>query len=164
MSSRGCLPSRFDRRTEFPRATRITAIMPARPPVLGFAVPVALSVAALAAACAYPRPARDAAIAPAERDAAVRAVGQALDDLHASAARADEAAYFAHFADDGVFLGTDSTERWDVPAFRAYAHPRFAAGKAWTFRATRRAILISADGALAWFDEDLATERLGPAR
>jgi hypothetical protein len=101
---------------------------------------------------------------PRGTDAARAAVTRALDDLHDAAARADEARYFAHFADDAVFLGTDATERWDLPAFRAFAHPHFAAGKAWSFHAVRRAVTFSADGRLAWFDEDLATEKLGPAR
>jgi ketosteroid isomerase-like protein len=85
-----------------------------------------------------------------------------LDRFHAAAAAADEAAYFALFAEGGVFLGTDAKERWTVPAFRAYAHPRFASGKAWSFRATRRDLSVRGD--VAWFDEDLATPNLGPAR
>ncbi len=101
---------------------------------------------------------------PVDRAAEARAIATALDDFHDAAAHADEARYFAHFADDGVFLGTDATERWDVAAFRAYAHPRFASGKAWMFHATRRAISVSSDARFAYFDEDLATERLGPAR
>jgi hypothetical protein len=101
---------------------------------------------------------------PVDRAAAERSIATALDDFHDAAAHADEARYFAHFADDGVFLGTDATERWDVAAFRAYAHPRFASGKAWSFHATRRAISVSGDAHFAYFDEDLATERLGPAR
>lgn len=93
---------------------------------------------------------------------AEQAIASALDDFHDAAARADEDRYFAHFAPAGVFLGTDATERWDVAAFRAYAHPHFAKGKAWTFRAVRRAVSIRGD--LAWFDEDLETQNLGPAR
>ncbi|HWE22969.1 MAG TPA: nuclear transport factor 2 family protein [Myxococcales bacterium] len=85
-----------------------------------------------------------------------------LDDFHDAAARADEERYFAHFAPDGVFLGTDATERWNVAAFRAYAHPYFACGKAWSLRAVRRAVTVR--GEVAWFDEDLETENLGPAR
>ncbi|HYZ88919.1 MAG TPA: nuclear transport factor 2 family protein [Myxococcales bacterium] len=85
-----------------------------------------------------------------------------LDDFHDAAARADEERYFAHFAPDGVFLGTDATERWNVAAFRAYAHPYFARGKAWSFRAVRRAVIVRGDA--AWFDEDLETQNLGPAR
>lgn len=85
-----------------------------------------------------------------------------LDDFHDAAAKADEARYFGHFAADGVFLGTDATERWDVAAFRAYAHPHFAKGKAWTMRATTRFVVVRGD--VAWFDEALETEKLGPAR
>jgi len=85
-----------------------------------------------------------------------------LDRFHAAAAAADEAAYFALFAEGGVFLGTDGKERWTVPAFRAYAHPRFASGKTWSFRSTRRDLSVRGD--VAWFDEDLATPNLGPAR
>jgi ketosteroid isomerase-like protein len=76
-----------------------------------------------------------------------RAVNGVLDDWHAAAAQADEACYFGHLAEDAVFLGTDATERWTKAQFQAYAHPYFAKGKAWTFRATRRAVTFSADGA-----------------
>jgi ketosteroid isomerase-like protein len=89
-------------------------------------------------------------------------IDAALDDFHDAAARADEARYFAHFAPDGVFLGTDATERWDVAAFRAYAHPYFARGKAWAFRGIRREVTVRGD--VAWFDEELETQNLGPAR
>ena len=91
-------------------------------------------------------------------------IGRELDDFNDAAAHADEARYFGHFAAGGVFLGTDATERWDAVAFRAYAHPHFARGKAWSFSAVRRAIILAPDGAVAWFDEDLATPNLGPAR
>ena len=113
-------------------------------------------------ACAPP-PA-PAASAPVDRTAAERDVARELDDFHDAAAHADEARYFAHFAPDGVFLGTDVTERWDLAAFRAYAHPHFAQGKGWTYHPLRRAVALSPDGAVAWFDEDLRGERVGPTR
>ena len=87
-----------------------------------------------------------------------------LDDFHDAAARADEPRYFDHFADDGVFLGIDATERWDVNAFRAYAHPHFAKGKAWDMHAVRRHVIVLPAANFAYFDEELATEKLGPAR
>ena len=62
----------------------------------------------------------------------------------------------------GVFLGTDARERWDVASFRAYAHPYFARGKAWSFRGMRRRVVARGD--VAWFEEDLETQNLGPAR
>lgn len=85
-----------------------------------------------------------------------------LDDWHAAASVANEARYFGHFASYGVFLGTDGTERWTVPELLAYARPRFATGKAWSFQANHREITMRGD--VAWFDEDLGTEKLGPAR
>ena len=48
-----------------------------------------------------------------------------LDDFHAAASDADEERYFSHLAESGVFLGTDATERWSVPEFRAYAESFF---------------------------------------
>jgi hypothetical protein len=89
-------------------------------------------------------------------------IARVLDDFHDAAARADEERYFAHFATDGIFLGTDATERWDVKAFRDYAHPHFAKGKAWAFRGVRRRIAVRGD--VAWFEEDLETQNLGAAR
>lgn len=93
-----------------------------------------------------------------------RACEAVLDDWHDAAAKADEARYFDHMSDDAVFLGTDATERWGKAAFREYAHPHFAAGKAWSFQSTRRELVVAANGDSAWFDEDLATPNLGPAR
>jgi hypothetical protein len=93
-----------------------------------------------------------------------KAVAAVLDDWHQAAAHAEEARYFAHFAANGVFLGTDATERWTKAEFQAWAHPYFQRGKAWSFQATRRAIAWSPDGATAWFDEDLTTPNLGPCR
>jgi len=97
--------------------------------------------------------------APAEK-----AVAAALDDWHLAAAQADESRYFSHLTESAVFLGTDPTERWTKAAFQTWAHPIFQRGKAWTFRATRRAITLSKDGHTAWFDEDLDTPNLGLAR
>ncbi len=92
------------------------------------------------------------------------AIVHVLDDFHDAAARADEPRYFDHFAANGVFLGTDATERWDKEAFRAYAHPHFAKGKAWDMHAVRRHVTVSPAADVAYFDEELETKKLGPAR
>lgn len=91
-------------------------------------------------------------------------VGAVLDDWHKAAAAADFDRYFSHFAANGVFLGTDGTERWTVAEFRAYAKPHFDRGKAWSFQPHDRHIDFSPDGSVAWFDEALDTPNLGPAR
>ena len=115
--------------------------------------------------CAGPA-ANDAPARPpvAAAPGASAAIGGMLDDFHDAAARADETRYFAHFTDDAVFLGTDATERWTRDQFLAYAHPRFASGTAWAFKATDRHIDVASSGSVAWFDETLETQRLGPAR
>ncbi len=93
-----------------------------------------------------------------------REATQELNDFHASAAAADEPRYFAHFARNAVFLGTDATERWDVAAFRAYAHPHFQSGKGWTYTTTRRRISSTPAGDVVWFDEELDNAKMGVAR
>jgi len=116
----------------------------------------------LAAGCApSPTPVTPALF---DRTTAERDVARELDDFHDAAAHADETRYFAHFAPEAVFLGTDVTERWDLAAFRAYAHPHFAQSKGWTYHPLRRAVALSPDGAVAWFDEDLRGDRVGPTR
>ena len=58
---------------------------------------------------------------------------------------------------------SDASERWDVPAFQAYAAPFFSQGKGWTFTAGRRDITLKGPD-VAWFDEALQTQNMGPAR
>ena len=87
-----------------------------------------------------------------------------LDDWHLAAARADADLYFSLMAPGAVFLGTDATERWTKNEFRTWAEPYFKKGKAWTFKAVKRHVSYSSDGNTAWFDEDLDTPNLGPAR
>ena len=91
-------------------------------------------------------------------------IAAVVDDWHAAAAAADEARYFGHMTDDSVFMGTDMTERWTKKQFQDYAHPYFAKGKAWSFKSVKREVFVAKDGKTAWFDEELATPNLGPAR
>jgi hypothetical protein len=85
-----------------------------------------------------------------------------LDALHAAASRADGAAYFALFAPEAVFVGTDATERWDLPAFRAYCEPYFSRGQGWTYEPIERHVVIEDD--VAWFDERLHNDKYGETR
>jgi len=97
----------------------------------------------------------------ADRAADVAAV---LDEWHRAASVADEPGYFSHFAPNGVFMGTDATERWTVDAFRTWAHPYFARKSAWSFKGRDRHVAFSPDGKTAWFDELLDTEKMGLCR
>ncbi len=87
-----------------------------------------------------------------------------LDQWHLAAARADADSYFGLMAPGAVFLGTDATERWTKEEFRIWAEPYFKKGKAWTFKAVKRHVSYSSDGNTAWFDEEMDTPNLGPAR
>lgn len=91
-------------------------------------------------------------------------VGAVLDDFHAAAAVADGPRYFAHFASEGVFLGTDATERWTVEQFRAYCEPYFSAGKGWKYDPLERHVDFAPGGTLAWFDERLMNAKYGETR
>lgn len=92
------------------------------------------------------------------------AINAELDDFHQAASAADEERYFRHFAPDGVFLGTDATERWTKLEFREYAHPYFSRGKGWTFTPTARHVAVSSRGDVAWFDERLDSASYGECR
>jgi hypothetical protein len=103
-----------------------------------------------------------ASLAPAQSSAFQ--VGAVLDDWHQAAAVADEARYFGYFAPNGVFMGTDATERWTLPEFRQWAQPSFRRKSAWSFKPHDRHIDFSGDGKTAWFDEMLDTPNLGLCR
>lgn len=92
------------------------------------------------------------------------AVNQVLDDWHQAAAAAKLERYFSYLTPDAVFLGTDATERWTRDEFYRFCKPHFDQGKAWSFKARRRAVLFAPGGKVAWFDEDLETANLGPCR
>lgn len=91
-------------------------------------------------------------------------VSHVLDDWHKAAADADESRYFGYAAPEFVFLGTDGSERWDLASFRAFAHPYFAKGKAWTFVPHDRHVQAGPREDVAWFDEKLDSASYGECR
>ncbi|MBL8759180.1 MAG: nuclear transport factor 2 family protein [Phycisphaerae bacterium] len=96
-------------------------------------------------------------------------VASVLDALHKAAAEADFEAYFALFAPDAVFLGTDASERWTVEQFKVYARPVFEKNKgkpggAWTYTPRQRHVDLLPDAKAAWFDELLDHAKYGECR
>ena len=85
------------------------------------------------------------------------AIHKFIDDWHLAAAKADGNAYFGAIADQGIFIGTDATERWNKQQFVAFAKPYFDKGKAWDFKAYERSVHVSKDGRFVWFSELLTT-------
>jgi len=92
------------------------------------------------------------------------AVDQVLNSFHEAAAKADGKTYFSLFAEEGVFLGTDATERWSVEEFRKYAEPFFSKGKGWSYKSRVRHVDFSPDAKVAWFDELLDNANYGECR
>jgi hypothetical protein len=120
----------------------------------------------LAAGCGQPRrgvlyPAVFEAVPGSPERAGIEAV---LDDLHLAASEADGRRYFSHFAAGAVFIGTDETERWDIPAFKAFADPVFSEGRGWTYVPRERHVYLGTYGTTAWFDERLWNEKYGACR
>ena len=99
-------------------------------------------------------------------EAETASVERVLDAMHAAASKADGEAYFASFTADGRFIGTDATERWSLPEFRAYAMPYFSQGKGWTYRPVTRTVTIAPVDCrcVAWFDEVLDNDAYGTTR
>lgn len=94
----------------------------------------------------------------------LESVAAVLDDFHLAASQADGERYFGHFTEQGIFLGTDLSERWTVEQFKAYAKPHFDKGRGWTYRVKSRHIYLSEDGKTAWFDEVLENDKFGQTR
>src|SRR5581483_3168759 len=136
--------------------------VPSRRPPRGELVMRAFAFLLLATLVACQSPPKEEA--PVDRTKLAAEAAATLDDFHAAAAAADGARYFGHFAADGVFLGTDATERWTLDEFRAYAKPHFDAGKGWTYHAKDRHVSVDTKGAYAWFDELLENAKLGTCR
>ena len=90
------------------------------------------------------------------------AIHSQLDRLHEMASQANFNDYFALYAPDAMFIGTDAGERWTIDEFKAYAEPHFSAGRGWTYQSIERHIM--GEGAVRWFDELLWNEKLGPCR
>ena len=92
---------------------------------------------------------------PAWQDATyVAQVNAFVDAWHDDAAHA-RLAYFDKIAPDGVYIGTDRTERWTRDAFKAWAARFFERGSAWSFTPLHRNVAFTPDHAVAWFDEQL---------
>jgi len=86
-----------------------------------------------------------------------RQVDAFVDRWHDDAAHA-RMSYFDKIAKDGIYIGTDKTERWRRDEFKAWARPYFKRKSAWAFKAIKRHVYASEDGSMVWFDELLDTQ------
>lgn len=100
---------------------------------------------------------------PPSQEAEIAAV---LDRLNVASTAADGEAYFALFTPNARFVGTDATEHWTMPQFRAFAEPYFSQGKGWSYPATERTITVAPIECrcVAWFEEKLTNTSYGETR
>jgi hypothetical protein len=124
-----------------------------------------LALVALLGGCRSTPSSRNNPNAPTATDSAaeMRNVATVLNSLHDAASKADGPRYFALFAPEAIFLGTDATERWTIDQFKAYAQPLFAKGRGWTYTCTFRDIVIRLPDT-ATFDELLTNAKYGTCR
>jgi ketosteroid isomerase-like protein len=91
-------------------------------------------------------------------------ISSVLDKFHQAASEANSQQYFDLLTESAVFIGTDATERWDKPTFKAFAKPYFDKGQGWTYLPRDRHVVISGSGNVAWFDELLDSQSYGECR
>ena len=90
------------------------------------------------------------------------AIENVLDAWHKAASNAKMDEYFSYMASDGIFIGTDNTENWNIAEFKAFAKPYFDRGKAWNFKEIERNVYMTKE--MAWFDELLDTPNMKTCR
>ena len=91
-------------------------------------------------------------------DSDKKKINTILDSWHKAAANAEFDNYFSYMTSNGVFIGTDATENWQITAFKAFSKPYFDKGKAWSFTSLQRNIYFDKTQNTAWFDELLDTQ------
>lgn len=94
---------------------------------------------------------------PVDTAAARQEVGRVLDDYHRAATTADADAFFGAMSADGIYIGTDASERWLRDELREWASSAFERDTAWAFVPLSRDIVIGDEGEYAWFTETLDT-------
>ncbi|MCL1139716.1 nuclear transport factor 2 family protein [Shewanella pneumatophori] len=81
-----------------------------------------------------------------------------LNALNQYSSTADWDNYFALYADDGIFIGTDVSEHWSKAEFEQYARPTTG----WRYDLTSRKMTQRGD--VIWFDEVLSSPSYGVSR
>lgn len=80
-----------------------------------------------------------------------------INEWHRAAAKADEDLFFGRMAADGIYIGTDPSERWLRDELAEWPKKYFDRDSAWDFKPISRNIKLDPGGRIAWFDELLDT-------
>lgn len=87
-----------------------------------------------------------------------QAAARVLDALNQYSSSADWDKYFALYHRDGIFIGTDASERWGMVEFEGYARPT----KGWRYDLIERHLIQH--GNIILFDELLNSPAYGISR
>ncbi len=87
----------------------------------------------------------------------IMAIDSMINQWHHAAAVADEETFFGSMTADGIYIGTDATERWLRDDLAGWSKKYFDGKAAWNFTPLSRNIRMAPGGQLAWFDELLDT-------
>lgn len=91
-------------------------------------------------------------------------VDNALDRFHQAAAKADYDVYLGLLTEDAIYLGTDSSERWNKAEFSAFVAPYFSKGQGWLYQPIERSITAIEPNGAYFFDELLMNKNYGRCR
>jgi len=95
-------------------------------------------------------------------------IGNVLNTFHQAAADANQILYFSLLDEQAVFLGTDSSERWNKKEFSDFVTPYFSKGRGWLYQPSQRSITLisqkNSNETLAFFDELLESKSYGQCR
>ncbi len=101
--------------------------------------------------------------APGVAEKSTHDIDRFMSAWHLAAAQADAVTYFDSLAAGAIFLGTDIRERWTKEEFQKWAAPYFKRPSAWTFRASRRQVTLSATATLPGSMKTWFPSPIGPA-
>lgn len=94
---------------------------------------------------------------PLRKDALANKLDTLMNNWHYAATTANHEAFFGFLETDGIYIGTDATERWTQQEMSEWAAPYFERDTAWAFTTVERNFDFTDDLQLAWFDELLDT-------
>ena len=86
-------------------------------------------------------------------DQAKKSIEKLLVRCRAAAAKADGKEYFACFDTEGIFFGTDPTERFTFPELKAFLGPYFEKGTGWKREVSDRHVYVGSNNQIGWFEE-----------
>lgn len=89
---------------------------------------------------------------------------EVLDSFHQAASEADFEKYMSLLARDAIYLGTDSSERWNKNEFSAFVKPYFSQGNGWLYKPIERNVTGTQASHIVFFDELLENKNYGLCR